>query len=160
MTTVASRIIRSSPFRDSVETWRTIVELLTQKKQGATRDELLAIIGIASSVILERAPEKAPIVAICNGPRTRIYCLYDEDALDESPTSEAALGFEPLKGDWALSLPCPASDLGWVQRALKAQGTRITARDQRSAVCEATEITPEAVGKVDAVVDIKSFWQS
>src|ERR1700733_13579501 len=102
MTTVASRTIRSSPFRDSVTTWLTIVDLLTHGKQGTTRGELLSIVGIASSLMTERSPENAPIVATCNGPRTRIYCLYDDDALDESRANEETLGFKPLKGNWAL----------------------------------------------------------
>jgi hypothetical protein len=159
MTTVASRTIRSSPFRDSVATWQTIVDLLTRGKPGTTRDELLSIVGIASSLMIERSPENAPIVATCNGPRTRIYCLYDEDALDESRASEESLGYDPLKGNWALSLPCPASDLVWVQRGLHAKGTRITARDKSSDVNDAGAPTKVA-GKDDTVVDTKSFFRS
>jgi len=39
------------------------------------------------------------------------------------------LGFEPLKGDWGVSLPCPKEQLGWVQTALKKHCSRIIARD-------------------------------
>jgi hypothetical protein len=127
--TVVKRVVRSTPNRDSVETWDKVVELLTQGKQGAARDELKSVSGIAASLITEKAPRDSAITAECAGPRTRIYCLYDEDAIDGSDAKEDALGYDPLSGDWTLSLPCPADDLAWVQRALKAKSTRITARE-------------------------------
>ncbi|MEN5250448.1 hypothetical protein ACYB9R_06405 [Alcaligenes aquatilis] len=123
------RTIRSTPHRDAIETWDLIVELLTQGNDTAARKELCAVAGIACSLITEQGPKTAPITAICDGPRTRIYCIYDDDALDSSDANEEGLGFDPLKGDWKVSLPCPASDLSWVQDALKKHSTRITARD-------------------------------
>lgn len=128
MTTVASRIFRSTPQRDAAATWTAIVDLLTQGRAGAARTELLAVLGIAASVISEQAPKDAPIVVTCDGPRTRIYCLYDDDAVDGSDAAEDALGFDPLKGDWQVSLPCPEDDLAWVQTALARASARITAR--------------------------------
>jgi hypothetical protein len=129
MTTVASRIFRSSPYRSAAQTWSAIVELLTQGRTGASRDELLAVAGIASSVIADQAPKEAPIVVTCDGPRTRIYCVYDDAAINDAEANESALGFDPLKGDWSVSLPCKEDDLSWVQGALKKHGDRITARD-------------------------------
>ena len=129
MTTVASRTFRSTPHRDATETWSAIVDLLTQGKDGDARRELRAVAGIAASLIADQAPKAAPIVVTCDGPRTRIYCLYDDDAIDGSDASEDALGFDPLKGDWQVSLPCPEDDLSWVQAALKKHSNRITARD-------------------------------
>jgi hypothetical protein len=127
--TVVKRVVCSTPKRDSVETWDKVMELLTQGKQGAARDELKSISGIAASLITEKAPKDSAITAECAGPRTRIYCLFDEDAIDGSDAKEDPLGYDPLAGDWTLSLPCPTDDLAWVQRALKAKSTRITARD-------------------------------
>jgi hypothetical protein len=132
MTTVASRVILSSPHRDSASTWELIVDLLTQDKNGAARTELISVAGVASAIIAERAPKDAAIIVTCDGPRTRIYCLYDDDAIEGGDGNEEPLGYEPLKGDWAVSLPCANDDLGWVQRALKAKSSRITARDQSS----------------------------
>jgi len=129
MTTVVSRTFCSSPHRDALQTWDAIVELLTQGKDSAARKELKAVAGVAASLISDQAPKGAPIVAICDGPRTRIYCLFDEDAIDGSNASEDPLGFEPLKGEWAVSLPCPKEQLGWVQSALKKHSSRISARD-------------------------------
>src|SRR3546814_20149421 len=60
--------------------------------------------GVAASLIADQAPKSAPIVATCDGPRTRIYCLFYEDAIDGDDANEEVLGFEPLKGDWGVSL--------------------------------------------------------
>ena len=139
MSTVVSRVIRSSPHRDTASTWELIVDMLTQGKHNEVRNELMSVAGVASSVVAERTPKDAPIVATCDGPRTRIYCLYDDDAIEGADAKEDSLGYEPLKGDWAVSLPCPADDLAWVQRALKAKSSRITARDQSSKLGESED---------------------
>jgi hypothetical protein len=129
MTTVVRRTFRSSPHRDAHDTWIAIVDLLTQGRDGTARTELLSVAGLAASVIADQATRNAAIIATCDGPRTRIYCLYDDDAIDGSDANEDPLGFDPLKGDWRISLPCLADDLDWVQAALKAKSERITARD-------------------------------
>jgi hypothetical protein len=139
MSTVASRTFKSTPERDASRTWTAIVDLLTQGKAGDARTELLAVTGVAASVIADQAPKDAAITATCDGPRTRIYCLYDDDAIDGSGANEDSLGFDPLKGDWRVSLPCLADDLAWVQAALKKHSTRITARDLDAAVSSADE---------------------
>jgi hypothetical protein len=129
VSTVARRCISSTPARDAHSTWLAIVELLTQGRTGADRDVLLAAGGVAASIIADKAPQGAPIVVTCDGPRTRVYCLYDDDAVEGSDANEDTLGFDPLAGDWAVSLPCPAEDLDWVRAALKGSGGRVTARD-------------------------------
>jgi hypothetical protein len=154
MTTVASRIVRSSPHRDTAATWSFIVDLLTQGKAGTAKTELLAVAGIASSIIAERAPKDAAIVVTCDGPRTRIYCLYDEDAIDGSDAKEDSLGFDPLQGDWKVSLPCAEEDLDWVQRALKAKSSRITARDLATKLGEGEEDKAQSQG---LILDVKAF---
>lgn len=134
MTTVASRTFRSTPGRDALATWTAIVDLLTKGQIGAARTELLAVGGVAASVIADQAPKGAAIVITCDGPRTRVYCLYDDNAIDGGDANEDSLGFDPLKGDWRVSLPCQTDDLAWVQAALKKNSTRITARDLDDAV--------------------------
>lgn len=57
MTTVASRTFRSTPQRDAHTTWIAIVDLLTQGKTGAARTELMAVAGVAASVIADQAPK-------------------------------------------------------------------------------------------------------
>ena len=129
MLTVARRTFRSTPERGALATWTAIVDLLTQGKSGKARTELLAVAGVAASIVADHAPSDAAIMVTCDGPRTRIYCLYDDDAIDGAGANEAPLGFDPLKGDWGVSLPCPTDDLAWVQRALDRHSDRIIARD-------------------------------
>ena len=64
MTTVARRTFRSTPGRDALATWTAIVDLLTRGTGGAAQTELLAVAGIAASVIADRAPSGAPIVGV------------------------------------------------------------------------------------------------
>lgn len=137
MTTVASRTFRSTPGRDALATWTAIVDLLSKGVAGPAREELLAIGGIAASIITDQAPKDAAITVTCDGPRTRIYCLYDDDAIDGADANEDPLGYDPLKGDWRVSLPCLADDLAWVQAALKKHSARITARDLDETVKDA-----------------------
>ena len=156
MTTIASRTFRSSPHRDTLQTWHAITQLLTKGKSGASKAELLAVTGVAASIIAEHAPKDDAIVVTCDGPRTRIYCTYDDDAIDGSGANEDALGFDPLKGDWHISLPCPKDDLAWVQAALKKHSERITARGPDEAVA-ADRSAAKAEG---LVLDIKGFLGS
>jgi hypothetical protein len=138
----ASRTFASTPKRDAAQTWAATVELLTQGKNDSARKELLAVAGVAASTIADQAPKDAAIVVTCDGPRTRIYCLYDDDAIEDSDANEDALGFDPLAGDWRISLPCLADDLSWVQGALKKHSSRITARDVAAEVTKAADEQP------------------
>lgn len=158
MTTVASRTFRSTPHRDAHDTWLAIIALLTQGRTSNAYTELLAVAGIAASVIADQAPRDAAIVVTCDGPRSRIYCLYDDDAIDGADANEDALGFDPLNGDWHVSLPCLADDLAWVQDALRKHSSRITARD--SAATTAEERAAKAAAPVALVLDPKGFLGS
>ena len=160
MSTVVSRTFRSSPHRDAGETWTAVVDLLTKGKDSAARKELLAVAGVAASCIADQAPKDAPIVVTCNGPRTRIYCVYDDDALDADEANEDSLGFDPLNGDWAVSLPCPKEDLGWVESALAKHSTRIKARDQSTGFAadnQKSESNQKSASADDMVLDVEGF---
>jgi hypothetical protein len=155
VTTVSSRTFRSTPQRDAHTTWIAIVDFLTQGKTGAVRTELLAVAGVAASVVADHAPKDAAIVVTCDGPRTRIYCIYDDDAIDGSEANEDPLGFDPLNGDWRVSLPCLAEDLAWVQGALKQHSNRVTARDRDAPFY--TEESASAAKAQTLVLDPKGF---
>lgn len=130
MTTVVSRTVRSVPFRSARDTWQCIIDVLTAAVSGsAPRSELESVMGIAASIITEKSPGQAPIVVLGGGPRVRVYCLYDESALEADAQNEAPLSFDPLEGDWKISLPCPADDLAWVSAALQRKTQRVLARD-------------------------------
>ena len=146
MSTVASRTLISTPQRDAHRTWEAVVNLLIQSQSCDAREELNAVGGIAASIIADRTPAESPIVVTCDGPRTRIYCLYDDDAVDGSDADEGALGFDPLNGDWHISLPCTTDDLGWVQAALKEHSRRITARTTGEPVTKTDQASMEPAG--------------
>lgn len=157
MSSTYSRVFRSNPHRDALDTWKAIVELLTQGQAGSNRNELLAVGGTAASVIAEQAAKDAAIVVTCDGPRTRVYTLHDDDAIDGSDVKEDTLGYDPLKGDWKVSLPCPADDLEWVNNSLKKHGSRITARDSAESIgSETTKSASEGA----LVLDPKGFLGS
>ena len=130
MATVARRTVQSSPHRDSGETWGVIVEILSGSSNENAKAELQSVAGIAASIIAERTPKSSPIIVTCDGPRTRIYCTYDDDAIDGSGANENSLGYDPLQGNWKISLPCASDDLDWVVAALEEKSDRISARDE------------------------------
>lgn len=158
MSTVASRSVRSIPHRNAHDTWAVIVALLTQGRTGSAHKELMAVAGVASSLITDQAPRDAAIIVTCDGPRTRIYCLYDDDAIDGGDANEGKLGFDPLNGDWAVSLPCPAEELDWVNGALNKHSTRITARDSTETTAAKEE--GAAAAATGLVLNMKGFLGS
>ena len=129
MNRVAKRTYRSSPHRSAAATWDAISSLLTQSSPEA-RWELENVSGVASTIISGRVCEHSPIVVSCDGSQTRVYCLYDYDAIDGSGAIEDNLDFDPLYGNWEISLPCNPSDIGWIRSMLKKESTRITVRDK------------------------------
>ncbi|WP_286134709.1 hypothetical protein [Methylobacterium sp. Leaf123] len=124
------RTIRSTPYRDARETWEAIVNILTAGGAPEARTEMNSVTGIVASVIADQCPQGAPIIATCDGPRTRFYCLYDDDALEADTYNESGLSHDATKGDWRVSIPCQEEDLTWVQTALKEKTSRVTARNQ------------------------------
>lgn len=159
MSTVARRDFRSIPHRDASATWAAIVDLLTAGgNDTGKRQELLKVAGVASSVIADQGPRDSPIVVTCDGPRTRVYCGYDDDALDDSNSNEAKLGFDALKGDWQVSLPVAEEDLVWVQAALKKNSSRVVARDKDSGI-EVEQMAQAAAGNA-FVLDVDGFMKS
>jgi hypothetical protein len=154
---VVARRVRATPHRTATETWKIIVDLLAPRSDSAAREELVGIAGIASSLITDEALKGAAAVVWGSGPRVRIYCLYDEDAITGDSTAESALTFCPTEGSWQMSLPCPAEDLDWVQAALKKRSTHVTARDMTTAVQGETE---EGTSQSGAVIDREAFLRS
>ena len=155
MATVIRRTFRSSPFRNTHDTWMAIVELLTGGQSSDARKVLVAVAGVAASCIADQAPRSAPIVVTCDGPRTRIYCLYDDEALDGADAQEGALGFDALQGDWAISIPCHKDELAWVVDALAEHTARITARD----MAEGLATDEKNAASNSLVLDVEGFMK-
>jgi hypothetical protein len=130
---VVARRIRATPERSASDAWQVIVDLLAPK-QGAARNELLSVEGIGSSIIATEAPKDAAIVVFGNGPRVRLYCLYDDDAMAGDTANETALAVCPTDGEWQMSLPVDADDLAWVKDALAKKTARVTVREKSETV--------------------------
>jgi hypothetical protein len=130
MTTVVSRRLRSVPHRSAIDAWNLLIEVVTAQSGPESRAELESVRGIASSVIAEQTPQDAPIVLHGAGPRVRIYCIYDDAAIEGDGHDEKPLSFDPFDGAWELSLPCKSEDLAWVTEALRKKSARIVARDE------------------------------
>ncbi|UWU75704.1 hypothetical protein N2603_37865 [Bradyrhizobium huanghuaihaiense] len=158
MSTVFRRTFAATPARDALSTWSAIVDLLAPGASHPARKEMTAVAGIAASIISDRSPKDHAIVATCEGPRTRVYCIFDDDAVDSTDANEAALGYDPLKGDWAVSLPCDVDELDWVQRALKKHSDRITARELDAPVA-ADQDEPATAAKLSLVPDLKGLLE-
>src|SRR5262249_55254758 len=97
--TVVSRRIVSTPARSASASWDVIVQLVTAPGSTA-RQELQGIEGIASCIIAEESLKTDPCVVFGSGPRVRIYCLYNEDAIAGEDANETVLTFMPTEGDW------------------------------------------------------------
>jgi hypothetical protein len=102
--TVVARTFCSIPKRSALDTWAAIVDLLAPRAGSDSRRELDSVAGIASSLITREAMT-APIVVYGCGPRVRIYCVYNEDAITGDAASENKLAFDATDGDWHMSLP-------------------------------------------------------
>jgi hypothetical protein len=131
--TVVARTFCSIPKRSALDTWAAIVDLLAPRDSSDARRELETVAGIASSLITREAMT-SPIVVYGCGPRVRIYCVYNEDAITGDAANENKLAFDATDGDWHMSLPCPADDLDWVTGALAKKTKKITARDQAAEI--------------------------
>jgi hypothetical protein len=90
-------------------------------------------------LVADECLKDSPAVVYGSGPRVRLYCLYDEEAVIGDQANESKLAFVATDGDWKMSLPCRTEDLGWVQAELGKHSTRIVARDLSAGVDEAGE---------------------
>lgn len=158
MTVVARRFI-SIPERTASVTWSAIVSLLAPDEDSEAAAELRSISGIASSLI-SREAITAPIVVWGAGPRVRVYCLYNEDAVEGDDANEAALSFNPTDGDWNMSLPCPAEDLAWVKTALRTKSQRISARDMETTLDGDGGEESSRTSTAETAIDLEAFFKS
>lgn len=126
--TVVARRVRAIPHRSASEAWRLIVDLVAPDS-GEARQELLEIVGIVSTVIMDELLKDSPCVFWGVGPRLRIYCLYGDDAIADEGANEGKLQFCPTAVGWQASIPCDPEDMDWIRAALKKHGGHVTVRD-------------------------------
>ena len=156
-TTVVVRRIIATPARPAAEAWRTVADLVAVPSSAA-RSELDRVAGVVSYLIAAEALHRTPLVLHGVGPRLRVYCLYDDQAILGEGASEDPLSWCPTDGDWAMSVPCPPEDLTWVERALANHSERITARDWGEGVPgKSTTGEATSTAKHQAKVNIDGF---
>ncbi|MBS0631619.1 MAG: hypothetical protein JSS11_06870 [Verrucomicrobia bacterium] len=73
-------------------------------------------------------PKSDELVLRGSGPRIRVYCLYDDDAIAGEDANEGKLPEVPTEGDWRLSIPVTEEDYEWSSRDIKACAPYITVR--------------------------------
>jgi len=128
------RDFRATPFRSGSEAWDAIAKLLAPDAKSPARKELMSVVGVASQLIATESIKKHPIISSGSGPRVRIYCLYDDDALNVDNAKESALAFDATAGDWKVSIPVEADDLSWSKAEIKKVSSRISVREKTEAV--------------------------
>jgi len=161
MSSVVARRIIAIPARHASGAWAKMVDLIAPDQNSRARKELESVAGIANLLISEEAFKDAAVVVRGKGPRIRLYCLYNDDAISGEDVSEAALATIPTEEEWKMSLPCPTDDLEWVQAALKNKSTRITARDLSEPVTDEDEDSQHENSSAKAVtINRKEFFRS
>jgi hypothetical protein len=152
---VVARRIRATPERGASDAWQVIVDLIAPK-EGAARRELLGIEGIASSIISTESPKGAAMIVRGKGPRVRIYCLYEEEAVSGDDASESALAECPTDGDWVMSLPADADDVAWVKDALAKKSNRVTVRE-KSELFDSGDEESNNAASTEAAINMEAF---
>ena len=133
--------------------------LLAPAESSEAHKELMSVNGVASSLITSEAMKDAAVVCTGSGPRVRIYCLYDEEAIIGEDQNESPLQHCPTEEEWEVSLPCPERDLAWVSRSLKENSSRIIARDMAERLGPAEE-KKEQSSSAAASVNMEAFLRS
>lgn len=128
MATVVKRTIRATPHRTASAAWRLITELLAPDASSAARGELNKASGVLGQLICSESFTEEPIVIHGGGPRVRLYCIYNDAAVEGDDADERALTTTPTEGDWAMSVPCSDDDFDWVTKELGKHGKRFSAR--------------------------------
>lgn len=128
MSTVIARRVTATPIRTSSEAWAVIVKLLAPDADSPARVVLDRASGVACSSIASEVPKADALVMYGSGPRLRVYCLYDDDAMSGEEASEGELPETPAEGDWRLSIPVLEEDFDWSARAIKVCAPHISVR--------------------------------
>ncbi len=159
--TIIARSVAAMPKRSAVDTWAAIIGIIAPDPKDPAREELGLIGGVASSIIAADAPKDDPMVIFGGGPRLRIYCLYNDDAILGDKVSEDPVRQTVTGSGWQMSLPCHADDLEWVQRKLKSLSSRVTARKlgEEPPSPDESDQSSKAAVSADAQIDIEEFMK-
>lgn len=159
MSTVMARRVASTPTRNATETWTKIMDIVAPDPASDARKELAKATGVACSSIASEATKDAPIVIWGGGPRVRVYCVFDDDAITQDNINEDALPKSPTQGDWRMSVPCLPEDLAWSNAKLAGASGRFTARSMDEEV-EDDEPKAAAAAVVPISINLGEFLKS
>jgi hypothetical protein len=158
MSTVLARRVASTPVRTAAQTWAKIVEIIAPDPESPARKELAKVAGTACASIASEAPKDAPIVISGGGPRVRVYCVFDEDAITQDGLNEDALPKSLAQGDWRMSIPFLPDDVAWSSASLAATSCRISARSVDDEVED--EEADTAAAKSSLSINLAEFLKS
>ncbi|MCL4783668.1 MAG: hypothetical protein KJZ70_11600 [Bryobacterales bacterium] len=114
---IVRRVI-STPVRSATDTWTAISALLAPDPTSLARRELNRMSGLACVAISSEAMRHDPLELQSRGLTVRIYCLHGEDAIMTPGYDLHEFAWCPTEEEWAMSIPCEASDLRWLNREL------------------------------------------
>jgi len=157
MSAVLARRVASTPVRTAVQTWARIVEIIAPDPESPARKELAKVAGTACASIASEAPKEAPMVIWGGGPRVRVYCVFDEDAITQDGLNEDALPKSPTEGDWRMSIPFLAEDVAWSGASLAAASSRVSARSVDDDVADEE---PLAASATTLSINLAEFLKS
>jgi hypothetical protein len=158
MSTVIARRVASTPTRTVTETWAKIVALVAPDPNSPARKEVALAAGVACSSISSEATKEAALVIWGGGPRVRVYCLFDEDAITQDDVNEDALPKSPTEGDWKMSIPCMPEDVAWSKAKLASVSNRISARSMDEDVADEESKTSAAAPSM--TINLSEFMKS
>jgi hypothetical protein len=113
------------------------------------------VAGVATSLIASEAMKADKIIVWGGGPRVRIDCIYDDDAISGDNVNETKLARSATDGDWRMSLPCPEEDLTWVTSTLAKKSSRITPRK----LGEEPDTDSDGDSKSAASINMEAFFR-
>jgi len=134
VSTVLARRVASTPLRTASQTWERIIEILAPDPRSDARTILRKAAGVACASIASEATRDAAVVVWGAGPRVRVYCIYDDDAVTGDGVNEDRLPKSSTDGDWKMSIPCLAEDVAWSSKQLASVSDRITAHSMEEDV--------------------------
>lgn len=158
MSTVLARRVASTPLRTASQTWAKITEILAPDPASAAHTELRNAAGVAGASIASEATRDAAIVVWGAGPRVRVYCVFDDDAITGDDVSEDPLPRSATDGDWHMSIPCLPEDVAWSSNKLATISDRISARAVDEEVDDAD--TDSSASAPPMTINLAEFFKS
>ncbi len=123
-----ARRFAARPVRTSIEAWAAVRDALCQDNNPAAA-EFDRIQGVAASVISSNLPATHPFVFIGEGPRVRVYMVYNNQALNGGDLDESPLVSNPFESSWTGWVPASPDEIDRVQTHLRRLSDRFVAYD-------------------------------